>query len=310
MEVKKYQAEDKARWNDFLSSAKNSHFLFHRDYMEYHSDRFKDHSLMFFNNESLLAILPANLKDGSLYSHQGLTYGGFICSNKMTASTMLDCFSALKNYCKSESIKEIFYKALPYIYHLIPAQEDLYALFRNNAELYRADVSATIDLSTKAPIRNSRLRSIKKAKELNAQIEEASDYQAFFELVAKRLDEKYQVKPTHTYQEMELLASRFPENIKLDLLKINGELLAGAICYLSKSVCHAQYIFASDKGRELSMPDLLIDYLANEKYKDYKYFDFGNSNEDGGKYLNEALMSFKESFGARATIQEFYKISI
>lgn len=46
----------------------------------------------------------------------------------------------------------------------------------------------------------------------------------------------------------------------------------------------------------------------NVKYK--KYFYFGISTEKNGQYLNEDLISFKESFGARATLCDFYKIKL
>ena len=44
----------------FLDTPKNATFLFRRDYMDYHRDRFADHSLMIFRGEKLAALLPAN----------------------------------------------------------------------------------------------------------------------------------------------------------------------------------------------------------------------------------------------------------
>ena len=46
--------------------------------MEYHSGRFKDYSLMVYSDKGkLLTILPANYRNDRLYSHEGLTFGGF-----------------------------------------------------------------------------------------------------------------------------------------------------------------------------------------------------------------------------------------
>src|SRR2546423_15660713 len=76
-EVQRYSARLKAAWDEFVAKAKNSTFLFRRDYMEYHADSFSDHSLMLYEGSKLVAVLPANLYgDGTLVSHQGLTYGG------------------------------------------------------------------------------------------------------------------------------------------------------------------------------------------------------------------------------------------
>jgi len=83
MQVKIYSNFEKKIWDEFVNNAKNSHFFFHRDFMEYHKDRFEDFSLMIYKNKKLVSILPANKKDDLLYSHQGLTYGGFLIKDSM-----------------------------------------------------------------------------------------------------------------------------------------------------------------------------------------------------------------------------------
>ena len=88
-----YCEKDKTEWNDFVSTSRNGTFLFYRDYMEYHSDRFKDYSLIVKDNRGrIIALLPANQKGSLLASHGGLTYGGFIINPKMTTKKMIDVF--------------------------------------------------------------------------------------------------------------------------------------------------------------------------------------------------------------------------
>jgi len=311
MRVVNYNSDiHKSQWDDFVQRAKNSHFMFYRDYMEYHKDRFDDCSLLIFDDKNkLIALLPANKKGDTLYSHQGLTYGGFLTTNKVATKDVLDSFDVLKTYLKENGFKKLIYKVIPYIYHKIPAQEDLYALFRNEAKLYRADVSSTVALQEALIYRSSRSRSIKKAQEHKSIIKESNDYKKFFSIVNSRLEEKYKVKATHTAKEMELLSARFPDNIKLFSMEYQGEIVAGALLYLTETVVHAQYVFAKDIARELRMTDVLVDFVI-KKYPERKYFNFGNSNEDNGKILNEELISYKESFGARATIQEFYELNL
>ena len=65
-----------------MATAKNSTFLFHRDFMDYHQDRFDDYSLLIFKKEKLIAVFPANKIDEILYSHQGLSYGGLVFYKK------------------------------------------------------------------------------------------------------------------------------------------------------------------------------------------------------------------------------------
>ena len=126
-EITRYTAAQSAEWNEFVERSKNGTFLFHRSYMDYHADRFTDHSLMVWNKGRLSALLPANEHDGTLYSHQGLTYGGLITNQHTTTAFVCDTFEAINNYLAQQGITQVIYKAIPWPYHLLPAEEDLYA---------------------------------------------------------------------------------------------------------------------------------------------------------------------------------------
>src|ERR1051325_5080336 len=121
-------------------------FLFDRNYMDYHSDRFTDHSFMFFDEDKLLAVMPANVTGKAVTSHGGLTFGGIVSDGKMKTTVMLEVFAALKQYLQKRGVVELIYKAVPHIYHQLPAEEDLYALFIIGAQLVRRDVSSTISM--------------------------------------------------------------------------------------------------------------------------------------------------------------------
>ena len=307
--TEKYKGEYKNLWDNFIDNSKNGLFLFKRDYMEYHADRFKDCSLMFFKKNKLQAILPANIVGDTIVSHGGLTFGGIISDKKMKTSNMLNIFESLKEYLKENGINKIVYKTIPHIYHTMPAEEDLYALFRNEAKLIRRDISSTIFLEK---IQYSRLgkRTINKSKKNGLKISRDNDFKSFMILKENELMKKYNVKPVHTPEEMELLSSRFPENIKLFTVKDGNEILSGVIIYESENVAHAQYLASNDRGRELLATEFLFDYLIKEYYKDKIYFDFGISTEKEGSYLNSELIRFKEKFGARGISYDFYEMDI
>src|SRR5437660_5256996 len=159
-----YQEKHKRLWDDFLSQSKNGMFLFRRDYMEYHADRFADYSLMFYAGERLIAVMPAN-RDGDLVvSHGGLTFGGVVSDKAMKASVMLEVFAALRAHLIESGLKSLIYKAVPHIYHQSPAEEDLYALFRHNAKMVRRDISSAILLKDKLPFSKGRKWAIKQAQ--------------------------------------------------------------------------------------------------------------------------------------------------
>ncbi|MFN9114904.1 MAG: GNAT family N-acetyltransferase, partial [Bacteroidota bacterium] len=120
--LKKYQYTEKDAWDNFVKNSRANTFLLLRDFVEYHSDRFQDFSLMIYRKGKLEAVLPGNIKDSIFYSHQGLTYGGLITSSKLTATDVLAIFSELEIFLRENGISEVYYKVLPYIYHKQPMQ--------------------------------------------------------------------------------------------------------------------------------------------------------------------------------------------
>jgi hypothetical protein len=303
-----YSSDKKDEWNAFLNKSKNGLFLFNRDYMEYHSDRFVDFSLMIYERNKLIALLPANVEGKVLVSHGGLTFGGFITNVKMKVSLMLKIFDETKDFLRAHSIEKIIYKCVPYIYWSIPAEEDRYALFRNRATLVRRDVTSTVYLPEKGSFQKIRRRCIKKAEMANLEVKRADDFKSYWNILEANLAERHSTKPVHSLEEIEYLHSKFPDNIKLFASYREGAMLAGVVVYESTNVVHAQYIANTDSGEEIGALDLVFSYLINEYYHDKKYFDFGISIENNGLYLNEGLIFFKEGFGARAVVHDFYEV--
>ena len=54
IEIHRYTAAYHRDWNDFVSESSNGTFLFLREYMEYHADRFTDYSLLVYDGNKLL----------------------------------------------------------------------------------------------------------------------------------------------------------------------------------------------------------------------------------------------------------------
>ena len=310
IEIIKYQTENREGWDKFITTAKNGHFMFYRDYMEYHSDRFADYSLMFYDNNKLLAVLPASINNNIVTSHGGLTFGGIISSLQMSTNRMVEIFERLIDFLKTEKLTELVYKPVPSIYHIIPSDEDLYALFINNAELYRRDVSSTILMENKKKYSKGRKSSIKQAIKNGLDVRQSFDFKSFMEIEKSLLNKKFGVDPVHTGKEMTMLAKLFPNNIKLFMAFKKDKPLGGVIIYENKQTAHCQYISTTEEGKELGAVDIIINYLLTDYYKDVKYFDFGISTEKEGKYLNQNLIRNKESFGASATVYDFYKLNL
>lgn len=312
IDIKIYDASQKESWDNFINSSKNGTFLLNRNYMDYHSDRFKDMSLMVYRKGKLFAILPGNVKENIYYSHQGLTYGGLIMNSKMTAEDCKDVFEEVNKFLKKLNVSSVIYKPTPYIYHRLPSQEDLYALFAVcKANLTARCISSTVYEDNRLKFIESRKSGIRKAIKSGITIEDSDDLDAFWNILNSNLRNNHGTKPVHTAEELKLLKSRFPLNLKLYTTKnSNGEVIGGTLIYVTEQVIHTQYISANEEGKFSGSLDLLFNYLINERYTNYKFFDFGHSTEDGGKTLNTSLIFQKEGFGGRGVCYDIYQYKI
>jgi hypothetical protein len=306
--VAAYAAANRSKWDDFVKVAKNGTFLFLRDYMEYHAGRFADASLMFFDDGELAALMPASIDGSHVVSHGGLTFGGIISGCRMRAKTMLDIFDALTAHLLESGVTALTYKRVPYIYHDVPADEDLYALFRHDARRTRCDLSVAVAQSDRVPYTKGRKWAVNKSKKSDLTVGESDAIEAFMEMETEHLQSKFGTAPVHTTAEMRLLASRFPKNIRLFTATFERRLLAGLLVYESKNVAHAQYIGTTEEGRDRCALDAIVDHLLGDVFAAKRYFDFGTSNGDAGRYLNEGLIDNKESYGARGVAHEFYEL--
>jgi hypothetical protein len=308
MKIQRYDESCKTLWDDFVRTSKNGVFLFYRDYMEYHADRYRDFSLLFFDGRGKLkAVMPANVADNTFFSHGGLTFGGVVSGVKMKMSTMLEIFDALGRFLRENGVRRLIYKAVPHIYHRMPAEEDLYALFLAGARLVRRDVASAIPREPRLAFNRDRERGIRLGKEAGLEIGRDIDFAGFMALAQDALTEKYRLLPAHTPEEMTLLAGRFPDHIKLFAARKEGVLTGGVIVYESAQVAHAQYKFADAAGKKCGATDLVLDYLINDYYREKPYFDFGISTERDGRYLNAGLIENKERYGARSIVYDFYE---
>lgn len=312
MRIEVYNESHKEMWDDFVLNSKNGTFLFFRDFIEYHGSRFKDYSLLFFENDVLVALMPGHIEDKVFYSHKGLTYGGLIMGTATTAQMVLMIFEHLIFTFKQQGVEKIIYKAVPHIYHIYPAEEDLYALFRCGAAIFERNISSTILLPNRIEYSKSRKNGIKKSRSHNLQVEYSSDLASFWEILTHNLQIKYNKQPVHTLHEINYLKKRFSENIHLYVVKNeNDMMLGGCLLFETQKLVHVQYTAATEDGKSLGAVDLLIDHVINiYSDKGKEYLDYGISNENGGLFLNESLIYQKEGFGGRGIIYDIYIVKI
>ena len=313
--IKPYQSSDFNIWNNFVAQAKNATFLFDRNYMDYHQDRFLDASVMIYDaKNNLKALFVANTVETTLFSHQGLTYGGLLINEKTKLPEVIELFNDILFYHKELGYKILNIKLLPSIYTSIPAQEMQYILFLKQAKLYRRDTLSVINLQENFTISKDRWYAYRKAQKNKLVIKNECNFKDFWnEILLPNLHEKYNAKPVHTLEEIECLAQKFPHNIQQFNVYFEDKIVAGTTLYIDKKVIKTQYISSSEVGKKQNALDFLFVLLLTEFFSDnsvFKYFDFGSSNGLKNHCLNPELLFWKESFGARTEIQDFYELSI
>lgn len=311
IEIKPYSPSLRPVWEELLRNSKNGTFILSRPYMDYHSDRFTDASLVIWRKDKPFALLPASAHGRQVRSHGGLTYGGLIIGPDAGTAAVIDTLEAIARHFRAAGFDSLLYKPVPQIYHSLPADEDLYALWRLGAQLSCRQVSATAPLHNYPKWRKLRLRGMKAAQKAGLTVSHLWQPDRFWPLLEKNLADKFGSAPVHTLAEMELLHSHFPDNISLHTVNSpQGQCLGGTVIYLCDQVAHTQYISAGEEGKQLGALDLLFHTLMTETFAQCRLFDFGTSNEDSGRHLNESLIHQKEGFGARAAIYDQYLLDL
>ncbi|WGD35144.1 GNAT family N-acetyltransferase [Olleya sp. YS] len=277
--------------------------------MDYHKDRFTDHSLLVFQDEKLIAVLPANITEATLHSHQGLTYGGLIYSEKLKFKVVLDIFKAILQYLHQQEIKLLNLKILPSIYTKIPNEELNYLMFLVEAKLHRRDALSVVNMSQKIKLSKDRVEGYKRGVKQNLVVKEVGQFDEFWNLILiPNLNTKHNTSPVHSLTEITTLKQNFNSQIRQFNVYKDDKIVAGTTIFETKHVAHSQYISGNNNKNELGSLDFLHHHLLTNIFKDKPYFDFGTSNENEGKKVNHGLQYWKEGFGARTIIQDFYSV--
>lgn len=304
--VRQYTSEDFAIWNAFISTAKNATFLFHRDFMEYHQDRFQDFSLLVFQDDKLISVLPANRVEAAIFSHQGLTYGGFVFVSNIKVEIIKGVFHSVIDFLKGNNIKTFIIKQFPNFYFSSEHSEIEYFFIKNGANLIERDMNLAINLTLPLTISKSKLKHYNKSKtEQLVFVEERTCNSFWHKVLEPRLKEKYSVNPVHSLSEINNLKTKFPENILQFSAYFESEIVAGITIFDKGSIVKSQYGATTEKGEKLRALDFLfITLIKKYKAEGKLFFDMGIVHK------NKGLQNQKEELGCSHFVQDHYKIEL
>jgi GNAT acetyltransferase-like protein len=314
--VRRYNEDDADAWDALTTESWNGTFLHGRRFLAYHGDRFQDLSFVVEDDrERVVGVFPAALQPEdvlTVVSHPGLTYGGLVHKGTIRGVALLKVLQDICASYREMGLRSLRYKPVPYIYHTVPSADDLYALFRLGAVRYRCDLSATIDLDARHQTSTLRRRDLAKARKAGLGIASGPEYlEPFWPVLVANLKAKHATRPVHTLDEITYLQNRFPEQIRCIVATVGHRVLAGIVLFQTPRVVHVQYSASAAEGNSVGASTAVMSYAIEESSRaGARYFDFGVSNEQEGRILNEGLYRFKASFGAGGVAQEFYEVTL
>jgi hypothetical protein len=314
--IRRYRGQDAEAWDRLTAASWNGTFLHERRFLAYHGERFRDLSLVVEDNRGrIIGVFPAALDPGrtdTVVSHPGLTYGGVVHKGALRGDAMLEVLKGICGVYREMGLQSLRYKVVPYIYHVLPSTDDLYALFRLGAVRHRCDLSAAIDLDSRRKPSKLRLRDLGKAQEAGVDVRFGPYFlESFWAVLEENLKIKHNTRPVHTIDEIKDLQSKYPKQITCIVGTVGHRVVAGVVLFRTPRVVHVQYSASSPTGNSVGALTTVMDYaMTNSADLGVRYFDFGVSNEQEGQILNEGLYRFKTSFGAGGVVHEFYEVAL
>lgn len=314
LQIFPYASGDRPEWDEFIADAPMATFLHSRRYLGHHAHRFAERSLVLRDAHSrLVGVFPAaaDPKDERrVVSHPGITYGGVVHRGPLGGAAMVHTIAQIRDYYARQGFRTLRYKAVPDIYHRRPSADDVYALAKLGARLYRCDLSCAIDLADRPRPSERRRRGVRKALAQGVDVDvDSAHLEEFWAVLEENLATRHSVRPTHSADEMQLLLSLFPESIELVTAKADGAVVAGVVLFKTDRVVHAQYIGSTEAGRAaFALDAVLEECVRGAMASGARFFDFGISTEAEGRVLNAGLHKFKSEFGGGGVVHLFYEL--
>lgn len=291
-------------------------FLHTRAFLDYHGDRFVDASVMLRNETGTLqGVMPAAVVPGepwSVASHPGATFGGIIHADSLPGPAMVQALGAIAAHYRERGFDRLRYAPVPFIYHQKPSADDLYALFRAGASRTQSDLSCAVDLETGARLSSRRRRGLAKAHREGVEVIEGHGLIGeLWPVVEANLARRHSARPVHSEAEVRQLIRRLPDEINVVIARHFGEPVAGVLLFDSPRVSHTQYIASLDAGNKIGALDAAFEHcLERAAARGARFFDFGTSNREAGRVLNDGLYGFKAQFGGGGVAYERYELDL
>lgn len=315
MEVAAYNDSHREEWDAFVNASINGNFLHTRAFYDQNPLNAEDDaSLMFYRKGKLAAVLPAiqYTSDNKviLNSHLRSTYGGYIISEKMGMTDAVTMVKVTLEHAASLGVNEIIIRNPFRILYGTLSDESDYAMWYCGFSIKYRELETYIDLRPpledikKQYDKGTKYNTVKAWKTVS--VTETEDFAAFWELLTENLQSRYGKQPVHSLEQITALRNAVGrDSIKLFGAYFENRLIGGCVVFVFKNTLHAQYIAQNNAYQEHRCINAVTDFITDwGKSHNYHYFNLGTGNDQQGRFINEGLTHFKESFGGRGVLRE------
>ena len=304
-------------WEKFISDSNNGTIFQKQAFLKYHINRkFVDGSLVIKNKGTIVAAVPAAIKENILYSHPGSSYGGIVLSHNLDFKMIHDILKVIDEYCIGQKYKALFLINSPSIYQKKSDQSLDYLLQWNGFKQTELYISHAVDMSKTSDILSlltkRKRRYINNNQELNSLTFEEETYLDEFYNILIASKKKYNTTPTHSLDELIKLKDMFPQQIKLLVTKNENKIIGGSLIFFTNdNVALVFYNTILEEYRESQIAMLQL-YKCMEIAKKYNlhWIDFGVSHtpeEENPLAPKFSLIHFKEQFNAKGVLRIAYQ---
>lgn len=318
VEIKKFINQQSELWENIVKKANNGTIFHTRRFLSYHpTDRFVDHSLIFYKKDKPFVVFPAATRDIDgkkfLVSHPGTSYGSFVVPAALSFADSYELVESLLKYAKANKFKGIRLTPPPTIYNQRLSNYIDFSLIQHGFKYLKREISSILFLE-ETPKQNlekfktSHKRAVRKAIKEGVVVKQSDKFDEFYKILKNNLKIRHGVTPTHTLEELLKVKELFPDKVNLFGAFLSNKMVAGVVNFIcNNDVVLAFYISHEEMYQETRALNLLFytifEWAINEKYK---VFDFGifTVNEDP----NFGLARFKENFGASGMFRDTFEI--
>ena len=320
MEVVQYEKKYHDKWEDFCAASSNGTIFHSRKFLSYHShDKFKDNSLLFFDDKKLVALLPAAdiKRDGlrMLWSHMGASYGGFVHDESLNIKQSFDLTQSLIDYSLQEKFEKIVVTNVPVVYQKRYNQYLDFAFIKNGFNYLKREVTSVITLDVDEDnvmklIKPESRTSVRKSEKMGVVIKKSNDFDEYYDILKSNLAMRHNVQPAHTLEELYKLKELFPQKIQLFGAYLKNKMIAGVInFYCNDKVVLVFYISHDPEFQQYRAVNLLFYTIMKDAIsRGLGFLDFGLFTVN--MEPNWGLGKFKESFGARGILRDSFYLDL